>query len=108
MPTPVAALLNSPEITFSRDRKGAIGSRLLLNCISPPDPLAPQCLGLIPLPMNRAAKRFGGPVGALADVGSLPQPASDSSQGRAIVTPMPLSNVRRLILFDCGFIRLST
>src|SRR5260370_27236145 len=92
MPTPVACLLNKPEITFNRGRNADSGSRLLLSCMSAPEPLAHQFLGLIPLPMNRAAKRFGG-----AEAGSAPQTESDSNHGRAMVTPTPLSNLRRLM-----------
>src|SRR6516162_4304133 len=98
IPTPVACLLNSPETTFNRGRKGDRGSRLLLSSMSAPDPLAHQCLGLTPLPMNRAANRCGG--AELDGDDSLPPSGSDSSQGRPIVKPMPLSRVRRLIL--CG------
>src|SRR5262245_44882103 len=99
MPTPVAALLNKPETTFSRGRREARGSRLLLSSMSAPDPLAHQCLGLTPLPMNRAAKRRGCADADGDEGASLPQPDIDSSQGRAIVTPMPLSKARRVIGF---------
>src|SRR4051794_32810691 len=101
MPTPVAALLNRPETTFKRERNGASGSRLLLNCMSAPAPFAHQCSGLTPLPMNRTAKRCGGSV---VEVESLPQTGSDSSQGRAIVTPRPRRRVRRLMDKLRGFI----
>src|SRR5260370_35348 len=60
MPTPVAALLNRPETTFSRERSEDRGCRLLLSSMSAPEPLAPQFLGLMPLPMNSTAKRRGG------------------------------------------------
>src|SRR5690349_11945110 len=102
MPTPVAALLKSPEITFNRVRWAVNGSRLLLNCMSAPEPFAPQCGGLMPLPMNSDANRFGA-----ADAPEADSPARngiDSSQGRAIVTPTPLSKVRRLIFVECAFI----
>src|SRR5260370_29288169 len=102
MPTPVACLLNSPEMTLSRGRSGASGSRLLLSAMSAPAPLADQFLGLMPLPMNRAANRLGGAAGGVREADSLPQPDSDSSQGRAIVTPMPLSRVRRGTLLAGG------
>src|SRR3954468_6569857 len=59
MPTPVACLLNSPETTFNRDRSPDSGARLLLSSMAEPDPFAHQFLGLMPLPMNRAAKRWG-------------------------------------------------
>src|SRR5438105_777779 len=92
MPTPVACLLNNPDTTFILDRNGAIGSRLLLSSMSEPEPFAHQFLGLTPLPMNSAANRRGA-----AAAGSAPQTGSDSSQGRAIVTPTPRSIVRRLM-----------
>src|SRR5205085_10475731 len=94
MPTPVAFLLNRPVTTFSRVRKGARGSRLLPRARSAPAPLAHQWLGLIPLPMNSAAKRLG-KAGVPTEVGSSPQTGRDSSQGRAIATPTPRSMVRR-------------
>ena len=59
MPTPVAFLLKSPEMTFSFARNGSMGSSDLLSSMSLPAPLADQCLGLIPLPMKRAANRCG-------------------------------------------------
>src|SRR5260370_23663632 len=100
MPTPVACLLNSPEMTLSRGRSGASGSRLLLSSMSAPAPLADQFLGLMPLPMNKAAKRCGCAAAAVPGAVALPQPETDSSQGRAIVTPTPLSSVRRVIAFE--------
>src|SRR5947208_12791014 len=100
MPTPVACRLNRPETTFNRGRREARGSRLRLSCMSAPAPRADQCGGLMPLPMNRAANRLGGAEAGVPEATRLPQTAIDSSQGRAIVTPTPLSNVRRLIL--CG------
>src|SRR5438105_12152166 len=96
MPTPVACLLNNPEMTLSRDRSGDNGSRLLLSSMSAPAPLAHQFGGLMPLPMNRAANRLG--CSAADD--SLPPNDIASSQGRPMVTPTPVRNVRRLSLFD--------
>src|SRR5262245_20040621 len=95
MPTPVACLLNRPEITFSFVLNGANGSRLLLNSISWPTPLAHQWLGLIPLPMKSAANRLGGLGANSAATGSLLQTGTDSSQGKPIVTPAPRRNMRR-------------
>src|SRR3569623_1780241 len=94
MPTPVACLLNRPWITFSLVLSGASGSRLLLNSISAPAPLAHQWFGLLPLPMNSAAKRLTGVV-----TGSASPPQTDivSSHGRDIATPTPRSTVRRFI-----------
>src|SRR3954469_12627197 len=77
MPTPVACLLNNPEMTFNRDRNADNGSRLLLRSMSAPEPWADQFLGLMPLPMNRAANRWGGADGG-PEPGSLPQPVIDS------------------------------
>src|SRR5216684_4082313 len=79
MPTPVACLLNNPERTFNRGRREDNGSRLLLNCMSEPDPFAHQCFGLMPFPMNRAANRCGGAAGdGVAEAEELPQTGSDS------------------------------
>src|SRR5580704_6011677 len=83
MPTPVACLLNKPEMTFKRGRSEAKGSRLLLNCMSAPDPLAHQFGGLMPLPMNRAANRLGDGEVGVPGADSLPQTDIDSSHGRA-------------------------
>src|SRR5271165_4231161 len=81
MPTPVAALLNSPEITFKRGRREDKGSRVLLNRMSEVDPSAHQLGGLMPLPMNRAANRRGGVEAGVPEPGSVPQTGIDSSQG---------------------------
>jgi len=91
-------------MTFSRGRSEDRGSRLLLNSMSAPVPFAHQFLGLMPLPMNRAANRLGGEEAAAPEVDSLPSSGIASSHGMAIVTPTPLSNARRLILFACEFI----
>src|SRR5688572_19300310 len=93
MPTPVADLLNSPLMTLSLSRNGLSGSRLLLSSISAPLPLALQFLGLIPLPMNSAANRFGGSAFSAPCATS----GSASSHGSATVTPTPRMTVRRLI-----------
>src|SRR5438876_332167 len=105
-PTSVALLLKRPVMKFIFVFSGAIGSRLLPSSISAPEPLAHQCLELIPLPMNNAAKRLGkGPeVGSLD--GSMPQTGIDSSHGRAIATPTPRRNLRRevcgpMLLIEC-------
>src|SRR5262245_2367654 len=95
MPTPVAFLLNRPVTTFNRVRNAARGSRLLLSSMSAPAPLAHQWFGLIPLPMNSAAKRLGKADGPPPDAVSPPHPGRDSSQGRAMATPTPRSMVRR-------------
>ena len=78
-------------MTLSRDRNGASGSRLLLSSIAGAGALRPPVPGLMPLPMNSAAKRFG--VGR----GGIPfgESGNDSSHGRAIVTPRPRRRVRR-------------
>src|ERR1700722_4090745 len=103
MPTPVACLLNNPETTFNRDRREARGSRLLLNCMSAPDPFAHQCGGLMPFPRNRAAKRWGGADEGALEADLLPQTGIDSSQGRPIVTPAPARKVRRVMVFEREF-----
>ena len=76
---------------------GASGWRLLLSSIAAPEPLAHQWSGLMPLPMNSAANRLGKSGQSRRSPASPPQTGIDSSQGRAIVTPAPRSNVRRLI-----------
>src|SRR6185437_11436214 len=103
MPTPVACLLNRPWTTFSLVFSGASGSRLLLSSISAPAPLAPQWFGLMPLPMNSAAKRWGYfGVAASDSAVSPPQTGIDSSHGSAIATPTPRSTVRRLSRVQAG------
>ncbi len=49
----------TPKITFNFSLTGAMGCKLLLSSISEPAPPTHQCSGLIPLPMNMAANRFG-------------------------------------------------
>src|SRR5262249_7449648 len=71
---------------------------------SAPEPFAPQFFGLIPLPMNRAANRWGCAAWDERATDSLPSTGMDSSQGRPIVTPTPVRNVRLLILCGSEFI----
>src|SRR5207248_2514752 len=85
MPTPVAALLNKPEMTFSRGRSDDNGSSVLLSCMSARETLAHQFLGLMPLPMKRAANRRGCAAWDEREPDSLPATGIDSSQGRPIV-----------------------
>src|SRR5664279_2175082 len=66
---------------------GSSGCNDSLSCSPAPLPLAHQRPGLMPVPMKSTAKRFGGLGTAAAD--------SDSSHGKAIVTPVPRRNVRR-------------
>src|SRR5213078_3789408 len=87
MPTPVAFLLNRPVTKFILALRGSIGSRLLPSSIVAPAPLAHQWSALMPQAMNRAAKRFGHGAGASPAIGAAPQTGTDSSHGRAIVTP---------------------
>src|SRR6516165_8162983 len=99
MPTPVACLLKSPEMTFSFARYGASGSRLRLNCMLALAPVALQCGGLMQFPMKRTARSLG-PVAA---AGCSAQPnGNDSSHGKAIVQPTPERKVRRVSLCDRG------
>src|SRR5437660_12466052 len=95
MPTPVAFLLNKPVTTFSLVLNAVMGSKLLLSSMSAPAPLAHQWFGLMPLPMNSAAKRLGKAGDVPSEVASPPHTGSDSSQGRAMATPTPRSIVRR-------------
>ena len=60
-----------------------------------PAPLAHQFGWLTPQPMNSAANRFGQGAGKSPAIAAPPQTGTDSSQGRAIVTPTPRRNVRR-------------
>src|SRR5262249_21218259 len=97
MPTPVACLLKSPEMTFSLGRSDCSGSRLLPSVMSAPEPLAAQLGGLMPLPMNSAAKRLGCAVAAVE--ADCPRPNGiASSHGRAIETPTPWRSLRRVNL----------
>src|SRR5262249_7355880 len=97
MPTPVACLLKRPEITFSLGRSDWSGSKLLPRVMSAPEPLADQFGGLMPLPMNSAAKRLGCAVGTVNE--DCPRPNGiASSHGRAIETPTPWRSLRRVIL----------
>src|SRR4051812_48108090 len=89
MPTAVEGLLKSPWMKFSFERSGASGCRLLPSSICAPAPLAHQCLPLMPFPMNSTANRRGTAAAVAAQEGT------DSSQGRAMVTPAPRSRVRR-------------
>src|SRR5437773_8708327 len=97
MPTPVACLLKRPVTKFILVLSGAIGSRLLPNSMSAPDPFAHQCFELTPLPINNAAKRLGNGPGVSFVTGAAPQTGIDSSQGSAMATPVPRRNVRREI-----------
>src|SRR5438552_1737105 len=113
MPTPVACLLNRPEITFILAANGCIGSRHLLSSISLPEPLAHQLLGLMPLPMKSAAKRRGRlfaaalAVAAPVAAGTAPQTGIDSNQGKAMATPTPLRTARRETCCDFEVMRHS-
>src|SRR5947209_2729458 len=95
MPTPVAWWLKRPSTTLIFDLRGASGSRHLPSSIAPPEPFAHQWGGLTPQPMYRAANRFGQGSGTSPATVAEPQTGTDSSQGRAMVTPTPRRNVRR-------------
>jgi hypothetical protein len=60
-----------------------------------PEPFAHQWSELMPQAMNRAANRFGHAAGESPVMGAAPQTGTDSSHGRAIVTPTPRRNIRR-------------
>src|SRR5262245_49806817 len=77
---------------------GSSGASVLPSFISAPLPLAHQWLPLMPLPMNSTAKRCGKAAAGAATDDAAPSPAqaeSDSSQGRATVTPAPRRTARR-------------
>src|SRR5579884_2672922 len=100
MPWPVASLLNSPLMTFTLDLTGSSGSKHLPSSSDAPSPLAHQFGRLTPLPMNMTANRLANWTAAAPSVeaASAPppiRPASDSSHGKAIVTPTPRRKVRR-------------
>src|SRR5690348_11353900 len=79
---------------------GSSGESVLLSFISAPEPSAPQCSSLTPLPMNRTANRLGYVTGFAS-----PKQGSDSSSGSAIVTPTPRSTVRREIVSEDFLVR---
>src|SRR5262245_58490368 len=101
MPTPVAFLLNSRLTTLILVFSFSSGSRLLPSSMSAPAPLAQKWLPLIPHPMNRAANRLGSGASEPFVTVSAPQTGTDSSHGRAIVTPTPRRKVRRCMV-DCS------
>src|ERR1043166_2849778 len=88
----VAVRLKRAEITVSLGRNAVSGSRLRPSSMAAPSPRADQLGGLMPLPMKRAAKRLGGEAGTPPARARVP---SDSSHGRAMLTPTPARNVRR-------------
>src|SRR6476661_1759409 len=96
IPCPVAALLNRPSMTLIFVLSGSNGARDSLSSIPAPDPFAHHRPGLMPVPMNSTAKRWGGGALVAAEADELrPKPDSDSSHGRPIVTPAPRSMVLR-------------
>src|SRR4051812_18518673 len=95
MPTPRACLLKRPLTTLIFVFNGARGLRQPPNSIASPEPLAHHSLGLTPQPMNMAANRLG--MGATAPpAADATRGPSDSSKGRATVTPAPRRNARRV------------
>ena len=60
-----------------------------------PAPLAHQLGWLTPQPMKSAANRLGNGAGSPPVAAMAPQTGTDSSHGKAIVTPAPRKNVRR-------------
>src|SRR3954470_19765094 len=97
IPTPVDGLLKRPLMTLSFVLNGSRGWRLWLSSIAAPSPRADQWSGLTPHPMNCTTKRCGNAGGALGSAGVAPQTGTDSSHGRAMQTPAPRRNSRRLI-----------
>src|SRR5262245_59596123 len=74
---------------------GSKGASDSLSSIPAPAPLAHQRPGLMPVPMNSTAKRWGCPAVVAAEAELLPKPDSDSSHGKAMVTPAPRRKVLR-------------
>src|SRR3954469_18666311 len=99
IPCPVAALLNRPSMTLIFALSGSSGANDSLSSIPAPVPLAHQRPGLMPVPMNNTAKRWGGPEVVAAEAELIPKPESDSSHGKAMVTPAPRRNVLRASTF---------
>src|SRR5436190_23287474 len=89
MPWPVEFLLHSPLMTLTFFLSGSSGDRLSPSVMPSPDPVAPQWLSLMPLPMKSTAKRLGNaePDGVAANADN------DSIHGSAIVTPAPRRTV---------------
>src|SRR5687768_7106633 len=79
----------------SFSRKSASGASTWPSSIARPSPLAHHSLPWKPLPANSTASRTGASLAAGLPLASSPQTFSDSSQGKAIVTPRPRSIVRR-------------
>src|SRR3954452_16382398 len=100
MPCPVAALLNRPSMTLIFDLSGSSGASDSLSSIPAPAPLAHQRPGLMPVPMNNTAKRWGCAAGVAAEAELMPKPDSDSSHGKAMVTPVPRRKVLRVFFID--------
>ena len=96
MPTPVACLLNRPLTTLILVLSGASGSRHGPAPSSSPEPLAHQLVRVD----AAAHEQRGEPLRAAARhapaIAAAPQTGTDSSQGRAIVTPTPRRKVRRV------------
>src|SRR3954470_12839999 len=101
IPCPVAALLNRPSMTLVFAFSGSNGASDSLNSIVAPDPLAHQRPGLMPVPMKSTAKRRGCAAVVAAEAELMPKPDSDSSHGKAMVTPAP----RRKVLRANAFLR---
>src|ERR1700689_5526990 len=91
MPIPVAALLKSPSITMIFCLTGSSPDKVLLSFIPAPEPSALQWSSLIPLPMNRTAKRFGKAAGG----GVSAKAVKEGSLGNAMETPAPRRTVRQ-------------
>src|SRR5690349_20767827 len=89
-------------MTLTLALMGSSGWRVLPRTIAAPLPVEVQEGGLMPLPMNTTAKRFGNApapgiaAAAPAAAGASPNTDMDSSHGRAMVTPTPRRKVRRL------------
>src|SRR4051812_5620927 len=94
MPPTSASRLYSPRRNMSFSRNGRSGSSTFPSSMPLPSPRAHHPLLWNPLPANRTANRTGGSEGACLGPSS-PHTGTDSSHGRAIVTPTPRRNARR-------------
>src|SRR4051794_29507389 len=100
IPCPVAALLKRPSMTLIFALSGSNGARDSLNSIAAPVPFAHQRPGLMPVPMNSTAKRWGCAAVVAAEAAAMPKPDSDSSHGKPMVTPAPRRKVLRANAFS--------
>src|SRR5262245_47015233 len=107
MPPISASSVYSPRRNRSFSRNGRSGSSTLPSSMPRPSPRAHHSPLWKPLPANRTANRTGGSGTPGADAtGLAPHTGTDSSHGRAIVTPTPRRNARREMGWGLRFMAL--